>query len=140
MSPNDKRKAVSLIKEVFEELGINSPDKPRFKARLAPEPSSTRPNKINRGGGSHPFFGNKGKSNSVWDIVDYLKDNPGSSEGEIFAGAFDYSRGGSGESNKKYADLLRRALSKGLIQRAEKTAGFGRTRFVYFLPGSRAAS
>jgi hypothetical protein len=129
----------NLIKETIKEF--IGDEKPRFKARLAPEPPA-RPKNIGRQtigtksassymGGGPP---SKRKANSVWDIVDYLKDYPGSTENEINKGAFGFNRH-SGYANKKYADLLRRALAKGLIQRAEKTQGPGKSKFVYFLPG-----
>jgi hypothetical protein len=51
------------------------------------------------------------------DILDYLRYNPGSTEGQIQVGAWGYMRNTSWEANKKYADILRRALYSGKIKR-----------------------
>jgi hypothetical protein len=47
---------------------------------------------------------------------DYLEDYPGATEGQIQVGAWGYMRG-RGRANKKYADILRRALYSGKIKR-----------------------
>jgi len=76
----------------------------------------------------------KKKSNSVKQIVEFLNEDVNfetnfATESEILENVFGYTRG-SGESNKKYADMLRRGLDKGLYHRiAYKTDG---SRFVYF--------
>lgn len=69
--------------------------------------------------------------NSVKQIVDYLKENPNQTETEIQENVFDYYRNHPRtlESNKKYADLLRRGVAKGLIFRIEQKKN--RSRFVY---------
>jgi len=69
--------------------------------------------------------------NSVNQIVDYLRQNNFQTESEIQENVFGYFRNAPGqlESNKKYADLLRRGVSKGLICRTEKKKN--QSRFVY---------
>ena len=57
--------------------------------------------------------------NSVKQIVDYLKQNPNQTETEIQENVFDYYRNHPRtlESNKKYAEILRRALQSKKIKR-----------------------
>ena len=62
------------------------------------------------------------------EIVDYIKNNPGKSENQIMAAVYGFYRGGW-ESNKKYADCLRRALHSGKIWREE----IRKNRFVYYI-------
>ena len=71
--------------------------------------------------------------NSVKQIVNYLKQNNFQTETEIQENVFDYFRNAYGqlESNKKYADLLRRAVSKGLVHRVKQRKG--RSQYVYFV-------
>ena len=54
---------------------------------------------------------------SVKEIVEYLTNNPNKTESEIQEDVFSYFRNETWESNKKYADMLRRGLSKGLYKR-----------------------
>ena len=54
---------------------------------------------------------------SVKEIVNFLKDNPFQTESQIQERVFGYFRSSSYESNKKYADMLRRGLNKGLYKR-----------------------
>lgn len=54
---------------------------------------------------------------SVKEIVEYLTNNPNKTESEIQEDVFNYFRNSTWESNKKYADMLRRGLSKGLYKR-----------------------
>lgn len=61
------------------------------------------------------------KQNKQQDIIDALEDNGPMSENEIFEAAFNYYRNSSRESNKKYADLLRRTLDSGKITRERVT-------------------
>jgi hypothetical protein len=79
----------------------------------------------------------KYRRNSVNDYVQFLTDNPGYyTENELHSHIFHFTRGGF-ESNKKYADLLRRAWAKGLIDRrliAGKT-----NRYEWFLTKSESA-
>ena len=69
--------------------------------------------------------------NSVNQIVDYLKANPFSTESEIQQNIWGYFRNETIESNKKYADLLRRAIDKGLVNRVKHKKG--RSQYVYFV-------
>tara|TARA_R110001592_G_scaffold1106_1_gene6515 strand:+ start:366 stop:590 length:225 start_codon:yes stop_codon:yes gene_type:complete len=71
-------------------------------------------------------------ANSVKEVVEYLKSNPMSTETEIQQGVWDYYRGSTWESNKKYADLLRRGLRKGLYSRVE-IENSRRSKFFYFI-------
>lgn len=83
------------------------------------------------------YAGRKHRRNSVNDYVQFLTDNPGYyTENELHSHIFHFTRGGF-ESNKKYADLLRRAWAKGLISRrlvAGKT-----NRYEWFLTKSESA-
>ena len=71
------------------------------------------------------------KRNSVHEIVDTLKKLGPMTETEVFKATFGYDRNNSNQSNKKYADMLRRGMRKGLISRVE-TDGLGRARFAYY--------
>lgn len=112
----------------FQAMGED--EKPRFSAQLKPEPDVKRPDKIKRPVTTSVWSGPT-EHNSVWDIVDYLKKNPGKSEKDIVQDVFGEPRG------KKHAELLKRALQKGIIQRAKKITGDGRTKYFYFLPGAK---
>ena len=59
------------------------------------------------------------KNNSVHEMVEVLKRIGPMTENEIHQTAFGYDRNNSFGSNKKYADMLRRGMSKGLIRRVE---------------------
>jgi len=64
------------------------------------------------------------------EIVDYIKNNPGQTENKIMSNIYDFERGGF-ESNKKYADCLRRALHSGKIRREEvKGKSY---KFIYYI-------
>jgi len=69
--------------------------------------------------------------NSVKQIVEFLTNNPDQTESEIQEGVWGYYRYAHRqlEPNKKYADLLRRAVAKGLVSRTEKKKN--QSRFVY---------
>jgi hypothetical protein len=73
---------------------------------------------------------------SVKEIQDFLIKNPYSSESQIQQQVFGYYRNLSWQSNKKYADMLRRGLNKGLYVRIEwrKKTGDTRSRFWYYVP------
>tara|TARA_R110001599_G_scaffold20055_2_gene76503 strand:+ start:513 stop:737 length:225 start_codon:yes stop_codon:yes gene_type:complete len=71
-------------------------------------------------------------ANSVKEVVEYLKSNPMSTETEIQESVWGYYRGSTWESNKKYADLLRRGLRKGLYSRVE-IENSRRSKFFYFI-------
>ena len=72
------------------------------------------------------------KNNSVHEMVDALKRVGPMTETEIFKAAFGYDRNNSMESNKKYADMLRRGMRKGLISRVEMEGTTSRAKFVYY--------
>ena len=59
------------------------------------------------------------KNNSVKQMVEVLKRIGPMTENEIHQTAFGYDRNNSFGSNKKYADMLRRGMKKGLIRRVE---------------------
>jgi SOS response regulatory protein OraA/RecX len=69
--------------------------------------------------------------NSVKQIVNYLKQNNFQTESEIQENVFNYFRNETWLSNKKYADLLRRAVAKGLVNRVKHKKG--RSQYVYFV-------
>ena len=73
--------------------------------------------------------------NSVIEMVDVLKRIGPMTETEIHKAAFGYDRNRDGGSNKKYADMLRRGMKKGLIDRIEWPSNaiyYGRAKFIYF--------
>ena len=59
------------------------------------------------------------KRNSINQIIDVLKWKQFLCENEIMFVAFGYDRNDSRASNKKYADMLRRGMAKGIIGRVE---------------------
>ena len=63
------------------------------------------------------MFKNKVQRNSQQEIVDYLKTTRFMTESDIQEDVWGYKRGESRESNKKYADILRRAYYSGKIKR-----------------------
>ena len=71
------------------------------------------------------------KNNSVHQMVEVLKRLGSMPENEINKLAFGYDRNTSFGSNKKYADMLRRGMRKGIIDRIEP-AMKGRAKFMYF--------
>jgi hypothetical protein len=60
---------------------------------------------------------NNMKRNSQQEIVDYLETTKFMTESEMQEDIWGYIRGESREANKKYADILRRALYSGKIKR-----------------------
>jgi hypothetical protein len=72
------------------------------------------------------------KQNSQQDIVNYLTKYPNKTENQINAGCFGYYRNLDWNSNKKYAELLRRSLSSGKIKR-QATIINKRKSFIYFI-------
>ena len=54
-------------------------------------------------------------------------------EHEIQMTCFGYDRNRTWKSNKKYADMLRRGLSKGIIARIKTYTG-NQSRFMYYVP------
>jgi len=55
--------------------------------------------------------------NKVEEMVKVLKENGALTENEITMLTYGYDRNTSRLSNKKYADMLRRGVAKGLISR-----------------------
>ena len=82
------------------------------------------------------------KNNSVNQMVSVLKQFGPMTENEINQTAFGYDRNTSFGSNKKYADMLRRGLAKGIIDRVEVPSNAvnltrintkpTRAKFIYF--------
>ena len=74
---------------------------------------------------------------SVNEIVEFLIKNPFQTETEIQERVFDYYRNETWESNKKYADMLRRGLDKGLYKRfLWKKKSDSRNLYRYYVPTS----
>jgi hypothetical protein len=78
--------------------------------------------------------------NSYKDILEVLEDNVLMTENEIYIEAFGYDRNNNNRDNKKYADMLRRTMSRGLIGRKKIDRScmlnrelFGRAQYYYFL-------
>jgi len=69
--------------------------------------------------------------NSVNQVVEYLKKNNFQTESEIQENVWGYYRNETWLSNKKFADLLRRGLAKGLYYRVKHRKG--RSQYVYFI-------
>ena len=78
----------------------------------------------------------KVERNSVQSIVDVLDNYLLLPESEIMRRAFGYDRSTSYDSNKKYADMLRRGLRKGLYKRVELGKGasskYPQSEYFYF--------
>ena len=76
--------------------------------------------------------------NSVQDMVEVLKVYGPMTENQINTKAFAYTRGASYGSNKKYADMLRRGMIKGIIDRVELPKNKStRSKFLYFVPSNK---
>ena len=71
------------------------------------------------------------KNNSVQQMVEVLKIHGHLTENEITKTAFGYDRNTSFGSNKKYADMLRRGLAKGIIKR--RPIYNSRSKFIYYI-------
>jgi len=65
------------------------------------------------------------------EIVEYFRLNPGRTESQMQEDVYDYYRHQSSQSNKKYADCLRRALRAGRLGRVKAQTPVG-NRFIYF--------
>lgn len=76
-------------------------------------------------------FGKKIRIVNQEEIVDFIKYEPGCSENEIMESVYGYIRNATWESNKKYADCLRRALHSGKIRREE--IKYHKHKFIYFI-------
>lgn len=73
-------------------------------------------------------------NNSIKQVVTYLTVCPFKSENEICEAIWGYDRKTSWRDNKKYADLIRRGLKKGLISRVKANVKGSRSRYFYFVP------
>ena len=78
------------------------------------------------------------KYNSVKTMVQVLKEEGPMTEREIQMTCFGYDRNRTWKSNKKYADMLRRGLKKGIIKRCEikdidKPNYHGNIKFLYYV-------
>jgi hypothetical protein len=71
--------------------------------------------------------------NSVEDLVYTLTKKPLLTENKLIQKSFGFKRGRDLGSNKKYADLVRRALSKGLIIIIEFKIKDIKSRYYYFV-------
>ena len=78
------------------------------------------------------------KRNSIKQIIDILKWKQFLTENELMFVTFGYDRSHHGTqlgiSNKKYADMLRRGMAKGIIDRVEmKKTPRNRSKYLYYL-------
>ena len=73
------------------------------------------------------------KRNSINQIIDVLKWKQFLCENEIMFVAFGYDRNDTRASNKKYADMLRRSMVKGVIGRVEMKRPGSRAKYLYYL-------
>jgi|TARA_R100001129_G_scaffold43664_1_gene29970 predicted transcriptional regulator len=78
------------------------------------------------------------KNNSVQQMVEVLEIYGPLTENQIHTTAFGYDRNTTYHSNKKYADMLRRGLKKGIIKRCEikdidKPNYHGNIKFLYYV-------
>ena len=78
------------------------------------------------------------KRNSINQIIDVLKWKQFLTENEIMFTAFGYDRNYSRASNKKYADMLRRSMVKGVIGRVEMKRPGSRAKYLYYLKENEA--
>lgn len=77
------------------------------------------------------FKSHQAPSNSIKQILEYLKHNPLRTETQIMKDVFGYSRGPMQGSNKKYAAMLRRGYESKKLERVE--GKFGKSRFAYYV-------
>ena len=77
----------------------------------------------------------KKRNNSYKSYIETLRKYPeGLSENDLNIFTFGYNRNTSREANKKYADMLRRALYKGIIQRRLKPkSAWGSYTYIYYI-------
>ena len=73
------------------------------------------------------------KRNSINQIIDILKWKQFLTENEIMFTAFGYDRNDTRASNKKYADMLRRGMAKGIIDRVEMKNQYDISKYLYYL-------
>jgi len=84
------------------------------------------------------YINTKSKRNSINQIIDVLKWKQFLTENEIMFTAFGYDRNYSRASNKKYADMLRRSMVKGVIGRVEMKRPGSRAKYLYYLKENEA--
>jgi len=84
------------------------------------------------------YINTKSKRNSINQIIDVLKWKQFLTENEIMFTAFGYDRNYSRASNKKYADMLRRSMVKGVIGRVEMKHPGSRAKYLYYLKENEA--
>ena len=83
---------------------------------------------------ANDYINTRSKRNSINQIIDVLKWKQFLTENEIMFTAFGYDRNDTRASNKKYADMLRRGMVKGIIDRVEmKGWGTSRSKYLYYL-------
>ena len=73
------------------------------------------------------------KRNSLKQILHTLAWKSFLTENEIMEVTFGYNRNTSSEPNKKYADMLRRGMAKGLIKRIKADNTGVRSKYFYYL-------
>jgi hypothetical protein len=71
--------------------------------------------------------------NSIQQVIDFLEDHPFQTEGSIQRKVWGYYRLDSRESNKKYADLLRRGVESGKVSRVKVKVKGIRSSYFYFI-------
>ena len=74
----------------------------------------------------------KKQQNSIETILRFLNANPYRSENEIMESCFGYRRNCSWESNKKYADMLRRGMRNGKIGRTKANVKDNNATYFYY--------
>ena len=74
----------------------------------------------------------KKQQNSIETILRFLKANPFRSENEIMESCFGYNRNCSWESNKKYAEMLRRGMRNGKIGRTKANVKDNKATYFYY--------
>ena len=78
------------------------------------------------------------KRNSLKEILHTLAWKSFLTENEIMEVTFGYNRNEDRSSNKKYADMLRRGMSKGLIKRIKADNTGVRSKYFYYLTSCEA--
>lgn len=75
----------------------------------------------------------RSRNNSIKQILHTLAWKSFLTENEIMEVTFGYNRNASRASNKKYADMLRRGMDKGLIKRIKADNTGVRSKYFYYL-------
>ena len=71
--------------------------------------------------------------NTQQDIIDTLESKPFLPETQLFKEAFGFDRNNSWASNKKYAELLRRTMKSGKVNRVEANVKGNKSRYFYYV-------